>query len=119
MKPYAVRIPKGLLELAEIESQSERTDKTTVLRQLPYAGAERYVLRLIAPGRVSMGRAAKPLAISTHDIQRLAQEHGIELGPTQGQYRQASADARKLKRGTETTPGSGCSRASSPAKEQR
>lgn len=33
-KPYALRIPKGLLELAELKSKADRTDKATALRQL-------------------------------------------------------------------------------------
>jgi MOSC domain-containing protein YiiM len=96
-RPYPLRIPEGLLELAEIKSRAERTDKTTALRQLLYAGAEGYVLRLIAEGRVSVGRAAELLDITPHDIQRLAQEHDVKLGATQDQYRQAREVTRKLK----------------------
>ncbi|MCL4466223.1 MAG: hypothetical protein M1389_09375 [Chloroflexi bacterium] len=96
-RPYPLRIPEGLLDLAEIKSQADRTDKTTALRQLLYTGAEGYALALIAEGRLSVGRAAELLDISAHDIQRLAQEHAVELGATQEQYRQAREVARRLK----------------------
>lgn len=95
-KPYPLRIPEGLLELAEIKSQAERTDKTTALRQLLYAGAEEYVLGLISEGRVSVGRGAELLEVSVLDIQRLAQEQGVELGATVEQYERAREAARKL-----------------------
>jgi predicted HTH domain antitoxin len=95
-KPYPLRIPEGLLELAEIKSQTERTDKTTALRQLLYAGAEEYVLALISEGRVSVGRGAELLDVSVLDIQRLAQEQGVELGATVEQYERAREVARKL-----------------------
>lgn len=95
-KPYPLRIPEGLLELAEIKSQAERTDKTTALRQLLYAGAEEYVLALISEGRMSVGRGAELLEVSVLDIQRLAQEQGVELGATAEQYERAREAARKL-----------------------
>jgi predicted phosphoribosyltransferase len=95
-KPYPLRIPEGLLELAEIKSQTERTDKTTALRQLLYAGAEEYVLALISEGRVSVGRGAELLDVSVLDIQRLAQEQSVELGATAEQYERAREVARKL-----------------------
>ncbi|MEE9230671.1 MAG: hypothetical protein V3U86_08195 [Acidobacteriota bacterium] len=95
-KPYPLRIPEGLLELAEIKSQAERTDKTTALRQLLYAGAEEYMLALISEGRVSVGRGAELLDVSVHDIQRLAQEHDVELGATVEQYKRAREAAGRL-----------------------
>ena len=95
-KPYPLRIPEGLLELAEIRSQAERTDKTTALRQLLYAGAEEYVLGLISEGRLSVGRGAELLEVSILDIQRLAQEQRVELGATAEQYERARKTARNL-----------------------
>lgn len=95
-KPYPLRIPEGLLELAEIKSQTERTDKTTALRQLLYAGAEEYVLGLISEGRLSVGRGAELLEVSILDVQRLAQEQGVELGAIVEQYERARETARKL-----------------------
>jgi predicted HTH domain antitoxin len=95
-KPYALRLPKGLLELAELKSKADRTDKATALRQWLYAGAEEYVLKLLSEGRLTIGRAAELLEMSIHDVQRLAQEHGIELGATANQYHKARKTAERL-----------------------
>jgi predicted HTH domain antitoxin len=95
-KPYALRLPKGLLELAELKSKADRTDKATALRQWLYAGAEEYVLKLLSEGRLTIGRAAELLEMSIHDVQRLAQEHGIELGATANQYHEARKTAERL-----------------------
>lgn len=97
-KPYALRIPKGLLELAEMKSKVDRIDKATALRQLLYAGAEEYVLELVSEGKLSLGRAAELLELSVYDIQRLAEERGIELGATADQYEKARVTAEKLGR---------------------
>lgn len=96
MKPYALRIPEGLLELAELKGKADRTDKATALRQLLYEGAEGYVLELLSQGYLSLGRAAELLELSVYDIQRLAGERGIELGATAEQYQRARETARKL-----------------------
>jgi hypothetical protein len=37
-RPYPLRIPEGLMELAEAKARTERTDRSTALRQLLYAG---------------------------------------------------------------------------------
>lgn len=95
-KPYALRLPKGLLELVELKSKADRTDKATALRQLLYAGAEEYVLELVAEGRLTIGRAAELLEMSIYDMQRLAREHGIELGATADQYQKTRETARRL-----------------------
>jgi len=100
-KPYPLRIPDGLLALAEMKSKADRTDKATALRQLLYSGAEDYVLQLVAEGRLSAGRAAELLELSAYDLQRLAQERGIELGATADQYDQARDVAEALARAEE------------------
>ena len=97
-KPYALRIPKGLLELAEMKSKVDRIDKATALRQLLYTGAEEYVLQLVSEGKLSMGRAGELLEMSVYDIQRLAAERGIELSATADQYEKARETAEKLGR---------------------
>lgn len=57
-RPYPLRIPQNLMELADAKSRTERTDRSTALRQLLYVGAEEYVLELLSEGRISTGRAA-------------------------------------------------------------
>lgn len=90
-RPYPLRIPEGLLKLAELQSQEERTDKTTSLRQWLYASAEAYAFKRLSEGRLSLSQAAELLDLSVYDVQRKAQEHGIELGATADQYHRALA----------------------------
>ncbi len=97
-KPYPLRIPEKLLELAEAKSREERTDRSTALRQLLYAGAEEYVLGLLSEGRISAGRAAEILEVSVHRIHRLTEEHGVETGATLDDYRRSREEADGLLR---------------------
>lgn len=92
-KPYPLRIPENLMELAEAKGRSERTDRSTALRQLLYSGAEDYALDLLAKGRISSGKAAELLDTSVHRIQELAAERGIKIG----------ADGKDYRRSRETT----------------
>ena len=39
-----------------------------------------YVLRLVAEGRISTGRAAELLDVTVYDLYPLAEAHGVELG---------------------------------------
>jgi hypothetical protein len=95
-KAYPLRIPVGLLELAELKGKDERTDKTTALRQWLYAGAEEYVLKMLSEGRLTLSQAAALMDMSVYDVQRLAGERGIELGATAEQYEKARQTARQL-----------------------
>lgn len=97
-RPYPLRIPENLLELAEAKSREERTDRSTALRQMLYAGAEEYVLELLSEGRVSTGRAAELLEVSVHRIHRLAEEHGVEIGASLEDYRHSRKEAAGLLR---------------------
>jgi len=71
-KPYPLRIPDDLLDLAEARSKEQHVDRSTALRQLMYEGAEIYVLKLISAGRLSVSRGAEILNKSVHEIYRLA-----------------------------------------------
>lgn len=95
-RAYPLRIPTGLLELADIKSAEERTDRSITLRQWLYTGAERYVLQLLSNGRVSVSRAAEYLDLSVYDVVRLAQENGIEIGATADQHAKAARTAHLL-----------------------
>jgi len=97
-KPFPMRIPKRLLQLAEIKSKEERMDKTTALRQWLYAGAEEYALMLLSEGRLTLSQTADLLEMSVYDVQRLAREQGIAIGATANQYKMAWETARRLKR---------------------
>jgi hypothetical protein len=96
-RPYPLRIPEGLLQLAELRSKEERTDKTTVLRQWLYASAEIYALKRLSAGRLTLSQTAELLDMSVYDIQCKARELGIELGATAEQYRNALETARRLR----------------------
>lgn len=97
-KAYPLRIPTGLLELAELKGKEERSDKATALRQWLYAGAEDYVLKLLSAGRVTLSQAAALMDLSVYDVERLAKERGIEVGATAEQYERARQTARHLSR---------------------
>ena len=88
-RPYPLRIPENLMELAEAKSRSERIDRATALRQLLYAGAEDYTMELLAKGRISSGKAAKLLDTTVYRIHELATERGIEIGARLEDYRRS------------------------------
>ena len=96
-RPYPLRIPKGVLQLAELRSQEERTDKTTALRQWLYAAAEEYAFKRLAEGRLTTSQMAELLDMSVYDVQRKAQERGLELGATVEQYHHARETVRQLR----------------------
>jgi hypothetical protein len=63
-RPYALRIPDGVLQLAELRSHEEHTDKTTALQQWLYAAAEEYAFKRLAEGRLSLSQTAELLDLS-------------------------------------------------------
>jgi predicted HTH domain antitoxin len=88
-RPYPLRVPENLMELAEAKSRSERTDRSTALRQLLYAGAEDYVVELLDQGRISSGKAAELLDTTVHRVHELARERGVEIGAGVDDYRRS------------------------------
>lgn len=97
-KPYPLRVPENLMELAEAKGRTERTDRSTALRQLLYAGAEEYVMELLAEGRVSAGKAAEILDTSMHRVHELAREHSIDLGAEMEDYQRSRKSTAELLR---------------------
>jgi predicted HTH domain antitoxin len=95
-KPYPLRIPKNLIELAEAKSRSERTDRATALRQLLYAGAEDYAMELLAEGRISSGKAAELLDTTVYRVHELAAERGMEIGACLEDYRRSKESTAGL-----------------------
>lgn len=94
-KPYPLRVPDNLLDLAEARSKEEKVDRSTALRQLMYEGAEQYVLELISEGRLSVSRGAEILNQSVHEIYRLAKKKNVEIGATEEQYEKGKETAEK------------------------
>ena len=95
-KPYPLRIPEGLMELAEAKSRTERTDRSTALRQLLYAGAESYVMDLLDTGRISASRAAEVLGVSVYRVHELVEQHHTQAGADLGDYRRSREASRGL-----------------------
>jgi hypothetical protein len=104
--PYPLRVPDGVLQLAELRGHEERIDKSTVLRQWLYAAAEEYAFKRLADGRLTLSQTAELLDLSVYDAQQKARERGIEPGATAEQYRQAIETARQLRpqRNASATP---------------
>jgi hypothetical protein len=89
--PYPVRLPKRLLDLADLRAAEEQVDRSTALRQLLHAGAIGYVLELLARGRISLSKAAELLDVSPLAIIEQARERGVRLGASLDAYRAATA----------------------------
>ena len=112
-RPYPLRIPEGVLQLAELRGHEERTDKTTALRQWLYAAAEEYAFKRLAEGRLTLSQTAELLDLSVYDVQRKAGERwdragghrrAIPPGPRDGAST-ASPTQRVSDTGTAMPPG--------------
>jgi len=95
-KVFPLRIPEGLDELAALAARIDRTDKSTILRQWLYKGAELGALRLMSEGQVTKGYAGELLDLSIYEILDLAERYGMELGPSPAQQRRALETAEHL-----------------------
>lgn len=84
------------MNLAKIRARQHRLDQSTALKQMLYAGAEDYVLELLEQGRISMGKAAELLDATVYDIQELAKNRKIDLGPTLEQLKQSKKHTEEL-----------------------
>ena len=96
-KTLPLRLPESLIELADMCSREQRTDRSTVLRQWLYQSAEAYALEKVAAGRLSAGRAAELLDLSIYDIYEKAGDEGIEIGTTPEQFRESMRYSALLK----------------------
>lgn len=95
-KPYPLRVPDNLLDLAESRSKTEKVDRSTALRQLMYEGAEQYVLEMISEGKLSVSRGAEILDESVHEIYRLAKKRNVEIGATEEQYEEGKETTEEV-----------------------
>jgi hypothetical protein len=96
--PYPVRLPKHLLDLADLRAAEERLDRSTALRQLLYSGAEEYVLDLLSRGRISLSKAAELLDTSALAIVEKARERDVTFGASAELYAKARTRARRAGR---------------------
>lgn len=97
-KVVPLRIPENLNDLAALSAREQHTDKATALRQWIHQGAADYVLKLVAEGRISAGRAAELLDLTVYDIYHLAGLRKIELGANDEQRQRSRALAAELAR---------------------
>jgi hypothetical protein len=93
--PYPLRLPRHLLELADLRAEEERVDRAMALRQLLYSGAEDYVMELLGQGRISLSKAAELLDTSTVAVMQKAEKRGMVLGATKELYEQARTALKK------------------------
>jgi predicted HTH domain antitoxin len=78
---YPLRIPKKIIELAEMRSKKERVDKSTALKQLLYRGGEEYLLELYKKGEISISKAAELLDVSIYEMYNILARRNIKVGP--------------------------------------
>ena len=95
-KPYPLRIPESLLSLVDSKAREDRTDRSTALRQLLYAGAEDYVIELLRRRRISASRAAELLDVSLYKVHELARERGAEVASGSEEYGRGQQTAGRL-----------------------
>jgi len=92
---YPLRIPKNVIELANLRTKEEHVDKSTALRQFLYLGARDYVMELYQKGRISLSKAAELLDVSTFDVLRLVKEQGYSE-VTEEQLKKSRKTAKSL-----------------------
>jgi hypothetical protein len=92
--PYPIRLPKHLLELADLRAEDQQVDRSTALRQLLYVGATGYVLELLHKGRISLSKAAELLDCSTLAVVQKCQERNLASGASLDQHERAKTGAR-------------------------
>lgn len=92
---YPLRIPKNVIDLANLRTKEEHVDKSTALRQFLYLGARDYVMELYQKGRISLSKAAELLDVSTFDVLRLIKEQGYPE-VTEEQLKKSRKTAKSL-----------------------
>ena len=95
-RSVTLRLTESLIALADLMCQQQRTDRSTMLRQWLYLGAEEQAVKMVSEGRLSIGRAAELLDLTYYDIYRIAEAKGIELGGTPEQYQDSLASSEHL-----------------------
>src|SRR3989338_2469114 len=91
-----LRIEDKIMEVVELKSRDEHTNKTVAIRQFLHSGAEEYLLRLCSQGRISIGKVAEILQKSIYDLQEAAKQKGIELGITAKEYNEGKKLAEEI-----------------------
>ncbi len=93
---YPLQIPKNVMTLVNLRTEEEHVDESTALMQLLFMGAQDYVIELYKQGRISLGRAADMLGVSTFDVIAIARERGIRIGAAEEQQEKSRETAASL-----------------------
>jgi len=93
---YPLQIPKNVMTLVNLRTEEEHVDESTALMQLLFMGAQDYVIELYKQGRISLGRAADLLGVSTFDVIAIARERGIRIGAAEEQQEKSRETAAAL-----------------------
>ena len=93
---YPLQIPKNVMTLVNLRTEEEHVDESTALMQLLFMGAQDYVIELYKQGRISVGRAADLLGVSTFDVIAIARERGIRIGAAEEQQEKSRETAAAL-----------------------
>ncbi len=93
---YPLRIPKKIIELAEMRSKKERVDKSTALKQLLYKGGEEYLIDLYKKGEISISKAAELLDLTIYDMHNSLARRNIKVGPDKGLLEKSRKYAKKM-----------------------
>jgi hypothetical protein len=96
-KTISLRVPEPLLEMAASLSQDQHTDRSKVLMEWLYRGAEDAVIEFLEQGKISKGYAVKVLGTTYHELNDLLEARGIRLGPSEEQVQESRETARSLK----------------------
>ncbi len=93
---YPLQIPKNVMTLVNLRTEEEHVDESTALMQLLFMGAQDYVIELYKQGRISLGRAADLLGVSTFDVIAIARERGIRIGAAEEHQEKSRETAAAL-----------------------
>ena len=95
-KPIPLRLPDNLVQVADLVGRRQHTDRSTVLRQWLYKGAEDAVIALLEAGKISKGCAVEALDSTYYDLDDLLEARGIKLGPSDEQIESSRETLREL-----------------------
>jgi hypothetical protein len=96
-RAVSLRVPEPLLEMASKLSEDQHTDRSKVLLEWLYQGAEDAVIELLEQGKISKGYAVKVLGTTYHELNDLLEARGIRSSLSDEQVKESSETARLLR----------------------
>jgi len=95
-KTVSLRVPEALLDIAAILSKDQGADRSKILIQWLYKGAEDATIELLEQGKISKGYAVKALDSTHYDLDDLLEARGIRLGPSDEQIKKSRKTTEQL-----------------------